>query len=394
MPVIATNMSGALTLLFALSGGVAVGNLYWAQPLLGTIGTDLGVSTGLTGLLVTTVQIGYALGVFFLVPLGDTVQRRRMIPLMMLVSAVALIATALAPNFAVLLIALFAVGVSSITGQILTPLAGDLAQPERRGRTVSMVASGLMFGILISRAISGLIADVAGWRTVFFFAAALTIVFAILLARSVPTLEVGDRVRYLALLRSVLGAVVEYPRLRIFIVLGACIMSVFTLLWTGLTFLLSAAPYEFSVTQIGLVSLIGVVGALAAQNVGRFYDRGWATRTIGAGFAVTLIAMLLILFSSENFAVVLIAVALSSIGIQSVLVLVQTSVMAINPEARSCLNTVIVVGNFIGGAIGSSLAVFLWQAGGWFALSGSATAIALLGSVIWLVCRQRIRQPL
>jgi predicted MFS family arabinose efflux permease len=339
------------------------------------------------------VQLGYALGVFLLVPLGDTVQRRRMIPLMMLISAAALIATALSPNFVVLLIAVFVVGASSVTGQILTPLAGDLARPERRGRTVSMVASGLMFGILISRAISGLISDVVGWRAVFLFAAALTIVFASLLARSVPTLTVGNRVPYLTLLRSVLTSVVEYPRLRIFLALGACIMAVFTILWTGLTFLLSAAPYGFSVTQIGLVSLVGVVGALAAQNVGRLYDRGWAVRTIGAGFALTLLAMILIALFSGNFAVALVAVALSSVGIQSVLVLVQTSVMGINPNTRSRLNTIIVVIIFIGGAIGSSLAVFLWQSGGWLTLSSAAVAIALLGLVIWLLFRRRIQQP-
>ena len=389
----AKKMSGALTLLFALSGGVAVGNLYWAQPLLRTIGRDLAIPTGLTGLLVTTVQIGYAVGVFLLVPLGDTIQRRRMIPIMMLISAAALITTALAPNFFVLLAAVFAVGASSVTGQILTPLAGDLARPEHRGRTISMVASGLMFGILISRAVSGFIADIAGWRVVFLFAAALTVLFAILLARSVPALTVGPRVPYLTLLRSVLSSVIEYPNLKIFLALGACIMAVFTILWTGLTFLLSEPAYGFSVTQIGLVSLVGVVGALAAQNVGRLYDRGWAIRTIGAGFALTLIAMIFIGVFSGNFAVVLIAVALSSVGIQSVLVLVQTSVMAINPNTRSRLNTIIVVSNFIGGAIGSALAVALWQGVGWLVLSAAAAAIALLGLIIWLALRHRLLPP-
>jgi predicted MFS family arabinose efflux permease len=384
-----TGMSGSMTALFALAGGVVVGNLYWAQPLLDTIGESLRVAPGRTGLIITMAQVGYALGVFFIVPLGDALQRRRLIPAVMAVSMLGLIATAFAPSYGLLIAAILIVGLSSVTGQLLTPLAGDLAGPEHRGRTIAIVASGVMFGVLVSRSIGGFIADLGGWRSVFVLAAALNLVMALVLARAIPLLTTRAHVGYGALLRSVLAEVRGSARLRIFMILGACTMAVFTTFWTGLTFLLSAPPYGFSVSSIGLVSLVGVFGALAAQYVGRLYDRGWAVATIGAGLAVTFGAMVCTAFSGGSLVMVLVTVAVSSVGIQAVFVLVQTSVMAINPEARSRLNTAIIVGNFIGGAIGSTLAALVWDTGGWPLLAGTAAALSLLGLIVWAVQRRR-----
>lgn len=389
-PKLQPRMTGPLTLLFALSGGVVVGNLYWAQPLLDDIGVGLGVPPSLAGLILTVVQIGYALGIFLIVPLGDAVQRRRLVPAVMALSVVGLIATAVAPSYTVVILAMLVVGLTSVAGQLLTPLAGDLAHPGRRGRTIAMVASGLMFGILISRAVSGIIADLVGWRSVFILAAILNLIFAVLLARAIPAMPNTAHVGYGALLRSVLTAVRESQRLRSLMVLGACIMAVFTMFWTGLTFLLSSAPYGFSATQIGLVSLVGVVGTIAAQNVGRLFDRGAALPAIGAGFALTLVSMIGSALAGSNFAVVLISVAVSSVGIQSVLVLVQTSVMAINPNTSSRLNTAIVVGNFVGGAIGSALASVFWDVAQWPLVAGAAGAIALIGLIVWALQRRRL----
>lgn len=385
----APGMTGALTALFAISAGVVVGNLYWAQPLLDDIANGMRISTGSTGLLITVVQIGYALGVFLIVPLGDSVARRMLIPAVMAVSVAGLVATAVAPSYLVLVIAMFVIGLSSVTGQLLTPLAGDLAEPGRRGRTISMVASGLMLGILLARAVSGVLADLWGWRSVFLIAAAANLLFALLLARAIPTLPTPRRVKYGTLLRAVLTEVRDSAPLRTLMVMGACIMAVFTMFWTGLTFLLSAAPYHFSATQIGLVSLVGVIGAGAAQLVGRLFDRGLALPTIGAGLAMTLLSMAVSAFTGENFVMVLLVAAVSSVGFQTTFVLVQTCVMALNPQARSRLNTAIIVGNFAGGAVGSTLAALLWGAGGWPLLAGTAGAIAILGLLVWATQRNR-----
>jgi predicted MFS family arabinose efflux permease len=382
-------MTRGLTLLFAIAGGAAVGNLYWSQPLLGVIAESLGISTGSAGLLVTVTQVGYALGVFFIVPLGDVVNRRRVIPALMVLSAVSLAASALAPSFAVLLVTLALVGVTTVSGQLLTPLAGDLSSDDQRGRVLGSVASGLILGILISRAISGIIADLLGWRAIYIAAAVLMLVIAALMARFLPALAPRDRIAYGTLLRSVLATVRGNRTVRATMLIGATVMCVFTMFWTGLTFLLSAEPFSLSATQIGLVSLIGIAGAISAMRVGRLFDQGLSMPAIGIALLVTLIALAISGAGAASLVVVLISVAVFSVGVQSVQVLVQTRMLSIDPSARSRLNTVFVVGNFIGGAIGSALAGIFWQAGGWPVLMLAAAVVVGIPITIWLTQRNR-----
>ncbi len=383
-------MTRGLTLLFAVAGGAAVGNLYWAQPLLDVIGRDLGVSTGSAGLIVTVTQIGYALGVFFLVPLGDTVNRKRVIPALMVLAAVFLAATAVAPTFSILLVTLGLIGVTTVAGQLLTPLAGDLASDDQRGRVLGSVASGLMLGLLISRAISGIVADLFGWRSIFFAAAAIMLVLAVVMARRLPVLEPRERVGYGRLLLSVLGTVTSNRSARVTTLIGAAAMCVFTLFWTGLTFLLAAAPYSYSATRIGLVSLIGIAGAASAQRVGRLFDRGLFLPALGTGLVLALVAVVVSGIGTNSIVVVLISVALFSIGLQSVQVLTQTRMLSIDRSARSRLNTVIIVGSFIGGAIGSALAALLWPLGGWPTLMIAAATVIGFALTLWLVHRTRV----
>lgn len=382
-------MTRGLTLLFAIAGGAAVGNLYWAQPLLGVIADSFGISTGSAGLLVTLTQVGYALGVFFIVPLGDIVNRKRAIPLLMVLSALSLGASAWAPTFSVLLVTLALVGATTVAGQLLTPLAGDLATDEQRGRVLGMVASGLILGLLISRAISGIVADLLGWRVVYVAAAGLMLVMAVLLARFLPALEPREKVAYGRLLRSVLSTVRRNRTVRATMLIGASTMCVFTMFWTGLTFLLSADPFSFSAAQIGLVSLIGIAGAISAMRVGRLFDRGLSVPAVGIALLVTLFALAISGAGASSLFVVLISVAVFSVGVQAVQVLVQTRMLSIDPAARSRLNTVFVVGNFVGGAIGSALAGAFWQAGGWPGLMLAAALVIGLPLTIWLTQRNR-----
>jgi predicted MFS family arabinose efflux permease len=388
-PSTQVGMTRGLTLLFAIAGGAAVGNLYWAQPLLDVIARDLGVSTGSAGLIVTFTQIGYALGVFFLVPLGDTVNRKRVIPTLMVLAAVFLTATALAPTFSVLLATLALIGATTVAGQFLTPLAGDLASDEQRGRVLGGVASGLMLGLLISRAFSGIVADLFGWRAIYFAAAAIMLVLAAVMSRVLPVLEPRERVGYPTLLASVLRTLTGNRTVRITTLIGAAAMCVFTMFWTGLTFLLAGAPYAYSATRIGLVSLIGIAGAVSAQRVGRLFDRGLSLPALGIGLLLALAALVLSGLGAGSIVAVLISVALFSVGLQSVQVLTQTRMLSIDPSARSRLNTVIIVGSFIGGAIGSALAGVLWPLGGWPLLMVAAATVTGFALTLWLVHRTR-----
>ncbi|MFJ5144559.1 MFS transporter [Curtobacterium sp. NPDC088465] len=381
-------MTRGRTLLFAVAGGAAVGNLYWAQPLLDDIAADLGTSPASAGFLVTLTQVGYALGILLLVPLGDVVDRRRLVPGVLAASAVALLAAALAPGFSALLVALALVGATTVAGQLLIPLAGDLADPASRGRVVGTIASGVLTGILLSRTVSGVIAEVAGWRSVYVLAAVVAVVLAFLLARAVPRLPRRERVRYPQLIASVVGVVRAHLAVRVTLVVSASVFAVFTMFWTALTFLLSSAPFGYSTTAIGAVGLVGLAGAVAAQRVGRLHDRGWSVPVTGAALVLVLVSLVVAGLGARSIVVVLVAVLLLDVGVQATNVLNQTRLFPIDPAARSRLNTAFVTGNFAGGAVGSAIAGVLWNAGGWTAVTVGAAVLVGFATTVWAVHRR------
>jgi len=381
-------ITGALTLLLAVTGGVAVGNLYWAQPLLEVIGRDLHVSNGAAGWLVTATQLGYALGILLIVPLGDVLDRRRLTPLMLICSAVALLACAVAPTFGTLLVAITALGLTTVAGQIVAPLAGDLASDADRGRVVGTVISGMLTGILISRTLSGLVADASSWRVIYVIAAVAALVLAVLLYRSIPTLPPKARIGYPALLASI-GTVIRRERaVRWSLVLGAIQFGIFTLFWTALTFLLSAPPFNYPVSVIGLFGLFGLAGAIAAQRAGRLHDRGWSIPATGIGWVLALISFALAALGGHSVVVLIVAVVLLDIAIQSLNILNSTRLFAVAGDARSRVNTATVTANFIAGAIGSAAAGLLWSAGGWTAVTLTGVAFCVIGLAVWAVGRR------
>ncbi len=386
-------MTRRLTFLFAVAGGAAVGNLYWAQPLLDFIARDLRTDSGSAGWLVTATQLGYAVGVFLIVPLGDVVNRRRLIPCALVAATAALIACALAPTFAVLLVALAAVGLTTVTGQILAPLAGDLADDATRGRVVGTVVSGILTGILVSRTLSGLIAGVAGWRAIYVVAAVLSLALAVLLYRAIPTLEPRTRLRYPQLLASVFGIVRRERSVRWSLVLGGSAFGVFTMFWTGLTFLLSAPPFGYSVTVIGLFGLVGLAGAITAQRAGRLHDRGLALPAIGGAWVLVLIAFVVAGLGSRSVAAIIVTILVLDVAIQGHNILVQSRMFQVDPAARSRINTAYVTNNFVCGAIGSGLAGLLWTHGGWTAISVAGAVLSAFACTVWLVGRRGALAP-
>jgi len=381
-------MTRGLTILFAVAGGAAVGNLYWAQPLLDLIAGDLQVSPATAGWLVTATQIGYAAGILLIVPLGDILDRHRLIPVMMLATAVALVGCAVAPSFPVLLPALAAVGVTTVSGQILTPLAGDLADDENRGRVVGTVVSGILIGILTSRTISGLVADAAGWRAIYALAAVAAVLFALLLHRAIPPLEPKTRMRYPALLASVAAVVARERIVRWTLVLAATGFAMFTMFWTALTFLLSGPPFHYPVSVIGLFGLAGLAGAVAAQRTGVLHDRGWSLPATGVALALVLASFVIAAFAGRSTVLVLVVVVVLDVALQAFGILNQLRVFAVSHEARSRLNTAYVTCNFLGGAIGSAAAAVLWSAGGWTAVTRAGIAASLFALAVWALGRR------
>ncbi|WP_244166015.1 MFS transporter [Micromonospora saelicesensis] len=379
-----SGMSTRLTFLFALAAGVAVGNLYWAQPLLGFIAGDLRVTTATAGWLVTATQLGYAVGVLLLVPLGDVLDRRRFVPIMLLTSAAALLLCALAPSIGVLLLALGVLGVTTISGQILTPLAGDLAGDAQRGRIVGVVGSGTLTGILASRTISGLVADAAGWRTIFALAAVLAVLLAIVLYRAIPPLAPRTRLPYAQLIASVGAVVVRERAVRWTLVLGATGFAAFSLFWTALTFLLSGPPFRYPAAVIGLFGLAGLAGVLSGLRGGRLHDRGWSLPATGAAWVLALTAFVVAAFAVRSVVVIIIVIVMLDVALQTQALLNRARLFALSHEARSRLNTALAAVNFVGAAIGSAAATVLWSAGGWTAVTIAGTALCCFALIVWV----------
>jgi predicted MFS family arabinose efflux permease len=378
-----------MVLLLAVACGAAVANNYYAQPLLHTIAATFGVSEATAGLLVTAGQAGYAVGLALLVPLGDLLERRRLIARMLVLTAVAQTLAAAAPTFAVLASALALAGVTSVVAQIIVPMAASLATDNERGQVVGKVMSGLIIGILLARTISGLIASVAGWRPVYVMAAAAMLLLAAVLYRALPEVEPSERIPYRALLRSVLDLIREEPVLRQRMGLGAASLGCFSILWTPIAFLLSGPPYHYGTALIGLFGLAGLAGAAAAPAAGRLADRGRGRYATLGSIVILLGSWSLLDLGAHSLAALIAGTIALDLGVQALHISNQSAIYALRPQARSRLNTAYMVAYFLGGAVLSAAASLVYSAAGWNGICalGALTAAAALW--FWLATNRR-----
>ena len=387
-------MTTFLAGLFAICSGLAIGNLYWAQPLLVQITNGFGLSAASGGLLVTATQIGYAIGILFIVPLGDFVRRKRLISIVMLLSIATLMACALSPSFIILALSLFSMGIVTISGQIILPLAGDLSREEERGRIVGIVSSGITTGILFSRFASGIIAGFWGWRSVYLIAVVLNLIMALVIIYVLPEIPRKNNLdSYKGLIFSVFTTFKRHKTLpRILLHSGLIFGLLFNIFWTALTFLLSAAPFNYNTFQIGLVSLAGLVAVVFGIYFGKLQDKGLSVQALGIFVIISILSMIGgFAFSTSIIAIVIIA-AVFSIAVQGISVLAQARLFALSNEERSRLNTVFVVSNFIFGAVGSALASFLWASGGWSYVMIGSIVISVMALGVWLSSRKPFRE--
>lgn len=367
---------------FAVWAGVAVGCIYLCQPLLREIGADLGLSDRRASLVATATQVGYGVGIFTLVPLGDFVPRRRLVLVKMALLALAALGCALSHSLVPLAVASFFVGVFATSAQDLVPIVADLAPASTRGRYLGYVMSGLMLGILLSRTLAGWVAGARGWRAVFAVgAAAVAASFATML-RAFPALPPRPARGSIAQVYSSMVALLrEHAALRVSVLRHGLVALVFSAFWTNLAFFLSGEPYRWAPPQIGLMGLAGAAGVLASPVAGRLSDeRGplfaikIATLVAAASFA------LMGLFGTNAVALVLGAVAFD-FGVQSSLVSHQAIVYGLDPAARARINGIFVSSLFLFFSLGSSLGALVWSHRGWPALmacAGAASALAFL----------------
>lgn len=376
-------LSRRLVLLMAVACGAAVANIYYAQPLLSTIAGDFHVPDSTAGLLVTASQVGYAAGLVLLVPIGDLLERRRLVTRILLVTALALTATAAAPSFPVLAAALAVVGLTSVVAQILVPLASQLAPEHERGRVVGHVMSGLLVGILVARTFSGILGEAAGWRVVFAVSAGGMLVLCAVLRAALPSAPAPAPMPYLQLLHSVGRLVAGRPTLRMRMLYGVLGMGQFSVLWTTIAFLLAGAPYHYGDTTIGLFGLVGLVGALAAQAAGRQADRGRHHRSTALFFATMLASWGLIMAGRTSLAALIAGIALVDLGVQGAQITNQSVIYALDPEARSRLTTAYMTAVFASAAASSTLASAVYGADGWDGVATLGAALAGAGLLAW-----------
>ena len=386
-------MTKFLAILFAICSGLAIGNLYWAQPLLVQIMDGFGLPAANGGLLVTATQIGYAMGILFILPLGDFVRRKRMIALVMLLSVLALVSCAISPSFIILSLSLFSMGIVTISGQIILPLAGDLSREDERGHIVGIVSSGITTGILFSRFASGIIAGFWGWRSVYVIAAALNLVMVLVMIYVLPEIPAKNKFKsYGKLLASVFTTFKNHRSLpNILLHSGLIFGLIFNIFWTSLTFLLSAEPFNYNTFQIGLVSLAGLAAAVFGVGIGKLQDKGLSIPALGAFIVVCLVSMVCGFAFSDSIVAIVIVAAVLSVAVQGVSVLTQTRLFNLSQGERSRLNTVFVVNNFIFGAVGSALASLLWSLGGWSYVMMAASAVSVAALIVWLFSRSKFK---
>jgi Arabinose efflux permease len=362
----------------AVASGISVAAIYLNQPMMGLIGQEFPASP-LARLVPTVTQLGYAAGVFLLVPLGDLIDRRKLIIIQFLLLAVALAAVAMAPSAATLLATSLLVGIGATVAQHIVPFAAHLASPHNRGQVVGTVMAGLLGGILLSQTVAGFIGAHGGWRMMFWVAVPLTLAGAAAMMVMLPRDHADGRHRYGAALKSLWHLWQDEPSLRQATLVQAALFAAFSAFWATLAVHLQ--DFHLGADAAGLFGIVGILGVAAAPWAGRLADRHGPTFIVRNGAALAAAAWLLLTLWDSIVALAG-AVAVMNIGIQSALIANQHIIYALRPEARSRLNTLFMTGMFLGGSAGSAGATALYGLGGWPAVSALGLSLGVLALLL------------
>lgn len=376
-------LSPALILLMSVATGLAVASNYYAQPLLDTIARAFNLSASSAGFIVTAAQLGYAAGLLFLVPLGDMFERRMLIVSMTLLAAGGMLITASSQSLTMMIIGTALTGLFSVVAQILVPLAATLASPEKRGKVVGTIMSGLLLGILLARTVAGLLASLGGWRTVYWVASVLMVVMALALWRGLPKVKQENHLNYPQLLASVFSLFTQDKLLRTRALLGCYTFANFSILWTSMAFLLAAPPFNYSEGVIGLFGLAGAAGALGARPAGGLADKGKSHMTTTAGLVLLLLSWAAIWYGHVSVLALIVGILVLDLTVQGVHITNQTVIYRVKPEARNRLTAGYMTSYFIGGAAGSLISASAWQHAGWTGVCAIGAIMAVLNLLVW-----------
>jgi predicted MFS family arabinose efflux permease len=367
----------------AVATGVAVANVYYVQPVLALMASDLHVSPRSMGTIAMMMQVGYALGIVGFVPLGDIVQRRGLIVGMFALTALFLVGVAVAPWYGLVALGILLVGITTTAPQLLMPFAADLATTAERGHVVGVIQTGLVIGTVGARALGGLIGAHAGWRAVFAFAAVVAAIATVVLSRVLPLRAPNVTLSYADVMRSLPGFVVRYPVLRISMGLGFISFGSVAGLWTVLAF--RAHAIGFGADVVGELGLVAVAGAVLAGSTGAIGDRRGTLFTGTIAWLVTLASFVVLVVAGGSIWGLAGGAALLAVGTQQTQISNQARIFALDGSARSRINTVYMFASYAGGACGAFLAAASYDAGGWRAFCAAMlAAVVLMGPfLLW-----------
>ncbi len=383
-----TVLTQGLVLLMATATGIAVASNYYAQPLLDTIASEFGLSHSSAGNIVTTAQLSYGIGLLFLVPLADRLERRKLIIVMSLFATIGLLISGFSTNLPWLLLGTAITGLSSVVAQVLLPLGATLASDQQRGKVIGTIMGGLLLGILLARVVSGGLSSMGSWRYIYWFASVAMFITTLALARFLPSYHNNNDMSYRQILVSVFGLFVKEPILRYRSILGMLSFALFSMFWTPLAFLLAKPPYEYSDATIGLFGLVGVAGVFAATWAGKLADAGKGDLGTRLGLLSLLVSWVILFNAPMSLVALLIGVLLLDLAVQLVHVSNQNKIYALHPDIRNRLTSAYMTCYFIGGAFGSWFSVMLYQHYEWTGVVMGATGIALIACILDFTVRK------
>jgi predicted MFS family arabinose efflux permease len=378
----APTIGRAQLLVMATVAGVTVANLYYSQPILADIAAAFGVGETQVGIIPVLTQVGYGLGLFLLTPLGDMIDRKRLVIGLELVLCLCLIGVTFVDRIGALYAISLLLGILSVSVQVVIPMAASLAPKEKRGAAVGTVFTGVLTGVLLARVLSGAIAHWIGWRWVYGISAGLIFTMALLVFATLPNAPAHHSGSYLSLLRSTFRQVQRFPVLRRAALLGGLIFGAFSSFWTTLTFHLSGPPFNYHSDIIGSFGFLAVAGTLVTPIFGRFIDRGSPARSQIFTIGIMILGVLAMQLWSTEIGAMIVATVLLDIGMQSTQVGNLAQIYGLDPTAHSRINTVFMTSFFVGGAVGSYAGVLCWNWGGWNLVCWQILAWILLAIVV------------
>ncbi|MDQ6762551.1 MAG: MFS transporter [Bacteroidota bacterium] len=377
-------LSQKQVLLMAVAGGVAVANIYYNQPILKDIQESAHVTESQAGAISFLSQAGYGLGLFFITPLGDKINRKKLTLILLLLLCIPLLVMAFMQNIYVLWAASFCIGLFSVAAQVILPLAASLDRVST-GSTVGKIFSGILIGILAARVLSGFVANYLGWHAVYMIACGLVLIIFILLYKYLPEGESNFSSNYLQLLKSTLLQVKRFSVLRISSAIGALMFGVFCSFWTNLTFHLSGKPFNYSPDQIGMFGVVAIGGALAAPLFGRSADKGKARHSLLIAMLLVFVSVTAMHFFSTSLIVLIAGIFILDVGVQAVQVTNVARIYSLDEKSNSRINTIYMTCYFIGGAGGTALGLYCWHVGGWSLSTWQMIAFNVIALIILLL---------